>query len=67
MKPQWKQLPSLGQRQKGVFHILWNDSVILRWEGVPQTYGLRSMASRQSAGTHLSAMTQKSLHGGTPV
>ena len=30
-------------------------------------YRLRPIAIRQSAGTHLSAMMQKSLHGGTPV
>ena len=30
-------------------------------------YAFRPIASRHSAGTHLSAMTQKSLHGGTPV
>jgi hypothetical protein len=29
--------------------------------------GIRRIASRQSAGTHWSAITQKSLHGGSPV
>ena len=34
---------------------------------IRRTYGFRRMASRQAAGTHLSAMTQKSLQGGKPV
>ena len=32
-----------------------------------ESYGFRPIASRHSAGTHMSAMMQKSRPGGTPV
>lgn len=51
------------KKQQAGFHFKWNAV----GRDPPPPYGLRPIASKQSAGTHLSAMTQNSLHGGTPV